>query len=53
MNFYEESVKRTFVAFMRFMACAFWVVGLDTSSDLAFAQFDCLGSVLKNTESQE
>jgi len=27
--------------------------GLDTSSDLAFAQFDCLGSVLKNTESQE
>lgn len=27
--------------------------GLDSASDLAFAQFDCLGSVLKTSESQE
>ena len=32
---------------------SFCLSGLDTASDLAFAQFDCLGSVLKTSESQE
>ena len=32
---------------------SFCLSGLDSASDLAFAQFDCLGSVLKTSESQE